>query len=315
MADLSKIDQITNLHMNNEMQLFCFRTHEDGNIFGINVFKIKEIINYTGKITQISSSDSALVEGLITLRGVTIPYVDLNKWFHYDPAMPDIDLTPYATKNDTGLKIVICEFNKVIIGILIQKLERIISKSWNDIEDVADESPTDKMVSRTRYFNGDILQVVDIEKMLVDAFPQFDNAKLVELETISEKPDVRRMILYADDSYSVRQLLKKVFEKMGVQFKGFVNGKALLDYIDEHIDYIKDEVGLIITDLEMPLVSGFEVIKVLKSQPETKDIHIVVNSSMSGESNESMAKSLNADGFITKSNPKELEVAVDKFLT
>lgn len=74
------------------------------------------------------------------------------------------------------------------------------------------------------------------------------------------------------------------------------------------------EIGLIITDLEMPEASGFEVIKQVKANAASKHIPIVVNSSMSGTSNEEMALSLDADEFISKSNPVEIEKAVRELM-
>ena len=64
----------------------------------------------------------------------------------------------------------------------------------------------------------------------------------------------------------------------------------------------------------MPVVSGFEVIKQVKNSEKFKHIPVIVNSSMSGASNEEMAKSLNADGFVSKSNPKEIEITLKQVL-
>ena len=71
---------------------------------------------------------------------------------------------------------------------------------------------------------------------------------------------------------------------------------------------------MIITDLEMPETSGFEVIKQIKQNNRTAHLPIVVNSSMSGSSNEEMAMSLNANEFISKSNPLEIEACIKKYL-
>jgi two-component system chemotaxis response regulator CheV len=100
-------------------------------------------------------------------------------------------------------------------------------------------------------------------------------------------------------------------EKLNVKYKLFNNGQELLDFL---IANGPDDVAAIITDLEMPITSGFEVIKQVKNNSSFSHIPIIVNSSMSGESNEKMAKSLNADGFVSKSNPKEIEISLRKAL-
>jgi len=98
--------------------------------------------------------------------------------------------------------------------------------------------------------------------------------------------------------------MSKIMDKLELKHKTFNNGQELLDFLFTNKP---DHIGVIITDLEMPVTSGFEVIKQVKNNKEYSHIPIIVNSSMSGKSNEEMAKSLNADGFVSKSNPKEIE--------
>ena len=98
---------------------------------------------------------------------------------------------------------------------------------------------------------------------------------------------------------------------MNLIFKIFNNGEELLNYLFK-TDPV--EVYAIITDLEMPRKSGFEVIKEVKNSEKYSKIPIIVNSTMSGKSNEEMAKSLNADGFISKNKPKEIEYYLKRLL-
>ena len=105
--------------------------------------------------------------------------------------------------------------------------------------------------------------------------------------------------------------LNALIEKMNLKFKIFNNGEELLNYL-----FKTDPNGIyaIITDLEMPKKSGFEVIKEVKNSEKYSKIPIIVNSTMSGKSNEEMAKSLNADGFISKNKPKEIEYYLKRLL-
>jgi len=98
---------------------------------------------------------------------------------------------------------------------------------------------------------------------------------------------------------------------MGINYKVFKNGQELLNYL---FNTDPDEIFAVITDLEMPVKSGFEVIKEIKNSSKYSKIPIIVNSTMSGKSNEEMAKSLNADGFISKNKPKEIEFYLKKLL-
>ena len=318
MASLSNVDQITNLHKNNELQLLCFRLEKDKDLYGVNVFKIREVIKYKGGITMITHNTSSLVEGLITMRELTIPLIDLRKWFYYDPRLPGRDLRQYAIvreKDDEDI-IMICEFSRWKIGVRIYEADRILNKKWTEIEQTSGLSTSttqnSQLVSRTRYFDGSLVQIVDIEKMLVEAFPWIETEKEEEMKRL-QRFDIDKDILLADDSPSVLKTMRNILQNAGVHHQDFPNGQRLLDYIFSPTTNI-DKIGMVITDLEMPEASGFEVIKQLKANPATAHIPVVVNSSMSGSSNEELARSLNADDFISKSQPMQVEECIRKFL-
>lgn len=317
MSNLSNVDQITNLHRNNELQLLCFRLEKDKDLYAVNVFKIREVVKYRGDITVVSHDSSSLIEGLITIRELTIPLIDLRKWFYYDASDRAKDLDGYGVKREPGEDevIMICEFSKWTVGVRIYEADRILNKKWTEIEQsagIGNSGLNSKLVSRTRYFDGRLVQVVDIEKMLVDVFPWIEDEKNVEMNKIKEIVTDHEVLL-ADDSPSVIKTMQNILNKLGVSYKSFVNGQKLLDYVfAEGTDISR--IGIIITDLEMPEASGFEVIKQIKANPLTSKIPVVVNSSMSGSSNEDMARSLNANEFISKSNPVEVEDALRRLM-
>lgn len=315
--NLAKIDQITSLHKNNELQLLCFKLDKDGDLYATNVFKIREVIKYEGEITKISYDKTSLLEGLITIRNLTIPLIDLKKWFYYDVNNKSKDISTRIVHNAdlTGDIIMICEFSRWTIGVRIYEADRILNKKWTEIEQnsgIVGSSNNNKLVGRTRYFDGSLVQIVDIEKMLVDVFPWIDEEKEAELKLV-KKVQSDKIILIADDSPVVLKTMQLILDKLGISHNDFINGKKLLDYLFD-ADTDISSVGMIITDLEMPETSGFEVIKQVKSNASTAHIPIVVNSSMSGSSNEEMALSLNANEFISKSNPLEIEACVNKYL-
>ncbi|MGI0406109.1 chemotaxis protein CheW [Helicobacter himalayensis] len=316
-ASMSKIDQVTSLHKNNELQLLCFRLEKGRDLYAVNVFKIREVIKYSGSLTIVSHEVNSLVEGLITIREMTIPLIDMRKWFFYDPRQKSKDLRGYSIKRERNEDdiVMICEFSRWTIGVRIYEADRILNKKWTEIEQsagVGGSGQNGKLVSRTRYFDGSLVQVVDIEKMLTDVFPWIEKEKEEEMQKVSQV-QATKCILLADDSPSVLKTMQVILNRIGVVHYDFVNGRKLLDYVSSPTTDIST-IGMVITDLEMPEASGFEVIKQMKSNPQTAHIPIVVNSSMSGSSNEDMARSLNADEFISKSNPVDIENAIKKLM-
>jgi two-component system chemotaxis response regulator CheV len=65
-------------------------------------------------------------------------------------------------------------------------------------------------------------------------------------------------------------------------------------------------IPAIVTDIEMPEMSGFTVLQRLRENPDTANIPVVVNSSMTGDNNKREAEGLGADGFIDKTKSKDI---------
>ncbi len=308
------VEKVTNSFLNNEVQLFVFRLQKDGDLFAVNIYKVREVIKYMGVLTPIDHSERSMMDGIITVRDETMPLIDLKRWFSYDSRAPEKSLKEEGVQGE-ALLVMICDFSDFIVGIRIYEADRIITKSWSDVNQVGEmgvKSGIKKITGNTKYIDGSIIQIVDVEKMLVDVFPWLEEEKEIELNDINSV-ESDKLILLAEDSPSAMKIMKKILDKLEVKHLDFVNGKLLLDYIlSPSTD--KDSIGLIITDLEMPEASGFEVIKQVKANKLTAHIPVVVNSSMSGDSNRNMAIKLNADGFISKSNPKEIEQIINELM-
>jgi len=297
MSILDNVDAATNLAKNNELQLLVFRISEthDSAYYAINVFKTREVVEAKRHyLTQIPSAHPFL-EGTIILRGLQIPILNLPAWL-------GTTLTQEEVKHSN---ILICDFNGVIIGLRIMSAFRVIKKNWNEMH--APDSYRLKedgvVMNDTRLEDGSLCLILDYEKLLADVIPQAmvnveaDAATLLEL-TIPEKLE-KGTVLIAEDSKTAQRHLIQIFHNANIDMKLFDNGKKLVDYISD-LGEDADKIPAIITDIEMPEMSGFTVIKTLRDNPLTKKIPIIVNSSMTGDNNKREAEVLGADGFIDK---------------
>lgn len=313
---IENIDKTTTLHLKNEAQFLCFTLEEEQEgltqLYAMNVFKVREIIYYNDLITETEGDNTGVLLGFLTVRDETIPLVDMRRWIHYNPSDPYKDLTQYSVQTDRCL-VVICDFSNYTVGLKIRNVKRIIQKSWNEVN-MGSEYGIDgnsKVTATTKYDNGEVVQILDVEKMVVDAFPMQSSVNELDLESIGPIMS-NHIVLLAEDSKPAAKNLQYVIEKLELQYFTFPNGKGLLDYLN-NAGVVK-MVGAIITDIEMPVISGFEVLKRIKENPETAHIPVIINSSMSSDSNRQMAEALKADAFITKSNPIEIEQALKRLL-
>jgi len=303
MSVLDHVDAATNLAKNNELQLLVFRISDKRNsaFYAINVFKTREVVESKNHfLTQIPSSNP-LLEGTIMLRGLQIPILNLPSW-----------LGTTLTKEEVHKSnILICDFNGVIIGLRIMAAFRVIKKNWSEMH--ASDSYRLKedgvVMNDTRLEDGSLCLILDYEKLLADVIPQAmvdvykDTANLLNI-TIPERLK-NGTVLVAEDSRTAQRALIQIFKHANINMQLFENGKKLVDYIFSLGEKAQD-LPVIITDIEMPEMSGFTVIKTLKSNPMTKDIPIIVNSSMTGENNKREAEVLGAEGFIDKTKSHDI---------
>lgn len=297
MSVLDNVDASTNLAKNNELQLLVFRVSEnhESAFYAINVFKTREVVESRNHfLTQIPSAHP-LLEGTIILRGIQIPILNLPAWLGIKLKKEDI-----AKSN-----ILICDFNGIIIGLRIMSAYRVIKKNWNDMHapDGYRLKEDGLVMNDTRLEDGSLCLILDYEKLLSDVIPQalvnvLDDVEDIKHLTIPDKLK-NGTVLIAEDSRTAQKALTQIFAHADIDMQLFNNGKKLVDYVISLGDKASD-IPAIITDIEMPEMSGFTVVQILKANPNTKNIPIIVNSSMTGENNKREAQDLGANGFIDK---------------
>ncbi|MCF6253841.1 MAG: chemotaxis protein [Thiomicrorhabdus sp.] len=299
---ITGVDQRTSLAGMNRMELLLF-TIKGPQLFGINVFKVREVIR-TPFISPVPKSDSRVV-GVADIRGKTMPMIDLAK---------ALDLEPIDPENYRKSLTIVTEFNSSIQGFLVEDVDRIIHLRWEDI------LPPPPALQGVNYLTGitrakkQIVEIVDIEKVLVEVSGITNE---VSDEFISEhKVDLEGQnyfIVAADDSVVARSQLKSVFEQLGLHYTILNNGKEALDFLlkladeaDKGGTSISERVLMVISDIEMPVMDGYTLTTSIRKDERLKDIFVVLNSSLSGGFNDSLTEKVGANVFISKWHSDEL---------
>ncbi|MBQ0043746.1 MAG: response regulator [Bacteroidales bacterium] len=101
-------------------------------------------------------------------------------------------------------------------------------------------------------------------------------------------------VLAVDDIQLNLLLLKKMLSKFNFTLQTASSGQQTLDMIAEK------KPDLILLDLMMPGIDGFEVIQRLRANPETQDIHIIILSALNSHEDIVKGFKLGANDFITK---------------
>ena len=302
MSLLDHVDATTNLARQNELQLLVFKVHhtEESPYYAINVFKTREVVEAKHHhLTQLPGVHG-LLEGTIVLRGIQIPVLNLPKWL-------GVRLTPEESK---ASNILICDFNGVIIGLRITSAYRVVKKSWADMHAPDSYSVNDggMVINDTRLEDGSLCLVLDYEKLLAEVIPSAmvdtsDAARSIANLTVPDKLK-NGVVLIAEDSKTAQNHLRSIFNNTKLSFRIFNNGKELIEHI-ESLESV-DKVAAVVTDIEMPEMSGFTVIQRLRGDKRFRNLPIVVNSSMTGDNNKREAEALGADGFVDKTKSKDI---------
>ena len=117
------------------------------------------------------------------------------------------------------------------------------------------------------------------------------------------------MLLIEDDPLMLR-LYRKIFELEGYEVELAAGGQEGLDKAKS------DKPTLVLLDIMMPKMDGFEVLGKLKEDPETKDIPVVVLTNLAGTQDAKKAMEMGASKYIIKSeqDPKEVATLVKEVL-
>lgn len=281
----------------NEMELVDFRIFKcEGDeiyegIYGINVAKVREIIRLP-MLTELPGTPP-FIEGIFDLRGVVIPVVNLAKWMGID-APAEMEL---------GARVIITEFNNILIGFVVHEAKRIRRINWKDIEPASFlDSSTDgsKITGVTRIEDDNVLLILDLESVVQElGLYQPNHASMNEHNSHFDG-----YVLLLDDSATARHIIKDALEKMGFHVIEGSDGQQGLQILEDlyaaHGDKLSSKLRLIASDIEMPRMDGFHFAAKVKEDPRFKMIPIVFNSSISDHFSEMRGKEAGAEAYLVK---------------
>ena len=154
---LDSVNQRTQLVGQNRLELLLFRL--DGpQLYGINVFKVKEVLQCP-KLTVMPKS-SLVVRGVANIRGGTIPILDL-ALATGKSALDDIQ----------NSFVIITEYNTKVQGFLVRSVERIVNMNWGEIHPPPKGTGRDHYLTAVTRVDNKLVEVIDVEKILAEVAP------------------------------------------------------------------------------------------------------------------------------------------------
>ncbi|HEX8787747.1 MAG TPA: chemotaxis protein [Telluria sp.] len=311
-----EVDERSNLTGTNKFELLLFRLGGDENgqhseLFGINVFKIREIVAMP-PITKVAGAPEQVL-GVVNLRGQIIQVLDL-------PAIAGV-------KPVTGLNIMlVTEFARTTQAFAVESVEEIVRLDWNQVMSSEYSAGSGMVTSIARLpAEGDqaprLAQVLDVETILRQLNPEAGTENLVQAVGARMQLKAGSVILAADDSVVARALIEQALDAMGLPFVMAKSGREAWDQLnaiaasaEAEGKTVYDKVALVLTDLEMPEMDGFTLTRNIKSHARFGKLPVVIHSSLSGTTNEEHVRNVRADAYVAKFSAEDLAGTMRKLL-
>ncbi len=137
--------------------------------------------------------------------------------------------------------------------------------------------------------DGSVIPILNLEELLESPTTMLE-------DTLTDKVIIERPlnIMVVDDSVSIRQVVSRLMEDQGWKVITAKDGIDALDRLSE------SRPDLIVLDIEMPRMNGYEFLGALKAQAGFEDIPVVMLTSRTATKHRDKAKALGAKGFIVK---------------
>jgi two-component system, chemotaxis family, chemotaxis protein CheV len=308
---LKNIDARTKLAGTNKLEILLFSLGTNSNTgrretFGINVFKVREVMR-TPPITS-APEMPASVEGMVSLRGVLVPVVDLARY------------AGVVTEAPRSIMIV-TEYAGHTQGFLVEGVDTILRLDWSQMK-VPPEMLLAEMgglvTAVTELPDGRLVMMMDVEKVLSET-TNYDEE--IVYRNIKPLNDPTLTVFFADDSVVARKQITRTLDAMNVKYVGSMNGREAWDELEKIANYAKtsgqnvtDLVSLVLTDVEMPEMDGYILTKKIKTDPRFAGVPVIMHSSLSGMSNQQLGKSVGVDEYVAKFEAQKLSETLTRRL-
>lgn len=285
----------------NELEVLEFTLGD--NHYGINVAKIREILQYT-PVTPVPNSHPS-VEGIFMPRDAMITVIDLKKCL----GLPETD--------EKGL-FIITNFNKLNVAFHVDEVIGIHRVSWENIikPDSTIQGRDGSTATGVIKMNDKLVVILDFESIVSSISPE-TGLRVNDIDNMESRDRSDSTILIAEDSALLSKLITDCLKKAGyVKLIVTENGQEAWDKICElkAAGDITEKLNCIITDIEMPLMDGHRLTKLVKSDAALKEIPVIIFSSLVNEEMRIKGERLGADAQLTKPEIGQLVDAIDKLV-
>lgn len=286
----------------NELEIMEFTIA--GELFGINVAKVREIMTAMPVKPMQRSHDD--VEGIFKPRDVVITVIDLAKYL----GLPSSGNSAYDI-------FIVTNFNKLNFAFHVHTVVGIDRISWTKMQkpDKIIYGGDEGVATGIAEFENRLITILDFEKIVAEISPS-TGIQYSDLDQLGDRPRNEKTILIVEDSMLLSKMIIESLHRAGyVNTVKTDNGQEAWDYLCEAKssgDPVKEHVACIVSDIEMPLMDGHRLTKLVKDDSVLKEIPLILFSSLINEEMRLKGKELGADEQISKPEIANLVNLIDR---
>ncbi len=248
--------------------------------FAIPLQWVDRVLNVDSqKIKQLKGKEQIKIDGQL------LSILNLNKILGFPSfALEEKDLN--ASKKGYIVVLKYQELYPFIVEDLFEQREIIVRPKPSYLK-------TPLVVGASILEDGSVAFILNVSELIKSA-P--DYAVSVSIPSDKGHKGFKKLrVLVVDDALITRTLLKNVLLSMGYEVKTAVNGLDALNKLAE------EKFDVVVTDVEMPRMDGFQLTRQIKKHPTFKDIPVIIISSHEAEEEKRQGLEAGADAYLPKS--------------
>ncbi|NOQ30794.1 MAG: response regulator [Helicobacteraceae bacterium] len=291
--------KLVSTNANDSNQYLVFRG-SNNEVYAKNVSKIEELLIFKD-LNIVKNSTNEYIIGTADVRGKMTTIVNFDKWMGNE------------INNETEYELaLLANYGGHRFAIVVKSVEFITSIEASNMSD--NSSDNEKSLFMVKVKVGSeykLCSIFDSDRLLLDLFDEIGTNSDETIAQATFNRSTKKMIIFCDDSKFIRVMVEKLLTKLNIPYKIYDDGKLLVDDLK---NIIIEDIGLFITDIEMPLMGGREVIAHIRDDHNYDNIPIIVHTNMSNSIMTQELKNAGAAAIIGKVNMLELSEAIEEYI-
>ncbi len=257
----------------------------EGVVFALPMTSVEECI-------KVKRSDIATLKNRMAahIRGHNIPIVKMNDIIQLPSSGEKKKSTPAAKPEEDSVYVIISSSLEKRVGFIV---DDIIGEDEIFIKNLGEHLGKVKNVSgATILGTGAVVVILDAKDLI--EYSAMSHPAVTGKRRLPHEDKRQRKLLVVEDSLSTRELEKNILESHGYLVDTAVDGLDALDKV------AKNKYDLIVSDVQMPRMDGFEFCRTLNKNEDYKDIPVVIMTALEKESDKRLGIEVGAAAYIVK---------------